>query len=148
MLLRELVERQRLAVQIERRCLPSYQTIVRAENQAVRVHVVEGMLRKQRVDHDVERTRDDRQPRAAPLELPQRVVRAVEMLELAHRFHDITARGTRRDPPLHVELDPLLVTDAPLVVPAMTLDVDGVVTHEAVSYTHLRAHETPEHLVC
>ena len=29
---------------------------------------------------------------AAPLELPQRVVRAVEVLELTHRIHDFAAR--------------------------------------------------------
>ena len=31
------------------------------------------------------------------------------------------------------------------VTPAPTFDIDATAT---VSYTHLRAHETPEHLVC
>src|SRR5674536_327459 len=33
-------------------------------------------------------------------------------------------------------------------VAARVATADGVVTTTPVSYTHLRAHETPEHLVC
>src|SRR5678816_1463468 len=48
----------------------------------------------------------------------------------------------------HIIVDTLGLILAVVIQGASVQDRDGAISVIAVSYTHLRAHETPEHLVC
>ena len=47
-----------------------------------------------------------------------------------------------------IEASPLAAFDHPLIRGRITDALNGREVTEAVTYTHLRAHETPEQLVC
>src|SRR5678816_4443709 len=100
------------------------------------------MVRVARMIHDTGTVAGDLLDELAP-------IIAGERAAFAHRCHERSISMT------HLLLMSLLETHGSLPMsrvaellgcglPAAT----GIVSRMAVSYTHLRAHETPEHLVC
>ena len=69
------------------------------------------MIREKPIEHHVQRSGNNAEFETAALELMNGVVCTFDQFEFGNRIVDIVAGRARGHPPLHIQFDPLIVTD-------------------------------------